>query len=62
MPLTVREAFGNALESNVLAAMAGSSIGTFYIPHFASGGSYSTELTLINAQDAPASIRIKLIE
>jgi hypothetical protein len=47
-PLIVSESFGNALESNVLPVQAPSSLTSFSIPHFASGGQYTTELTLVN--------------
>ena len=48
LPLIVRENFGNALESNVLDVKASISRTSYSIPHFASGGQYTTELTLLN--------------
>ncbi len=47
-PLIVRQDFGNALESNVMTPQELDTIASFSIPQFASGGQYSTALTLIN--------------
>jgi hypothetical protein len=47
-PLIARENFGNSLESNVLDAQRAIPLTSFTIPFFASGGQYSTELTLVN--------------
>ena len=53
--LLARSTFGNALDSNVLRAQLSSSQISYYIPHFASGGPYSTELTLANVHDSKKS-------
>lgn len=46
--LVARETYGNSFDSNVLPGQIGQSTSTFYWPHFASGGGYTTELTFIN--------------
>jgi len=51
LPLTFWSTFGNALESNVLTNQPVSTSGGFYIPHFASGGQYLTELTIVNTSE-----------
>jgi hypothetical protein len=59
-----RSMFGNAQESNVLLAQLPQNAISFYIPHFATGGQYVTELTLINAnttQTNPAEISLTLL-
>jgi hypothetical protein len=48
LPIVVRDYFGNSLESNILAAQTVIFETSFYIPFFATGGSYSTELTAVN--------------
>jgi hypothetical protein len=52
LPLVVRHGFYNDLESNVLNAQTPFSLIQFYVPHFATGGTYSTELTIINTSTA----------
>ena len=52
-----RNNFGNALESNILSAQLPSQATSLYIPHFATGGQYSTVLDLTNTN---ASITAKL--
>jgi hypothetical protein len=52
LPLIIRENFGNALESNVLDLKMSISQTAYFIPHFASGGQYSTELTLLNTDSS----------
>jgi hypothetical protein len=52
LPLIIRQNFGNALESNVLNVKSGISQTTYFIPHFASGAQYTTELTLVNTDPA----------
>jgi hypothetical protein len=47
-PLVVRNTFGNELESNALVAQPAQTLNTFYTPQFATGGQYSTELTIVN--------------
>ena len=48
-PVILRNNFGNALESNILAAQNPSSVNLLEIPHFAAGGGYTTDLAVINA-------------
>ncbi len=55
LPLLVRETFGNSLDSNVLPGQTGQSLDTFYWPHFASGGGYTTELTFIDLDPTMAA-------
>lgn len=60
-PLVARETFGNALDSNVLPGDAGTQQARFYFVHFASGGGYTTEFTLVNLDAAiPAQITLTL--
>ena len=47
-PIVFRNNFGNALDSNALSAQLPLSAVSFYVPHFATGGQYVTELTLVN--------------
>lgn len=47
-PLVARETFGNALDFNVLEGQTPVQQVRFYIPHFASGLGYETDLNLIN--------------
>jgi hypothetical protein len=54
VPLVVRGNFGNTLDSNVLKAQGAASRARYYLPHFASGGPYSTELTLVNLSPSSA--------
>jgi hypothetical protein len=62
LPLVVRDYFGNSLESNILVAQTPTVLTSFQIPFFASGGSYSTELTIVNvAPRDPADISLTLI-
>jgi hypothetical protein len=62
LPLVVRDYFGNSLESNILVAQTPTALTSFQIPFFASGGSYSTELTIVNvAPRDPADISLTLI-
>lgn len=51
-PLVARETFGNARDSNVLPADVGTQQSRYYVAHFASGGGYTTELTLVNLDAA----------
>jgi hypothetical protein len=61
LPLVVRYTFYNELEFNVLDAQTPSSKTAFYVPHFATGGTYSTELTIVNASTAAlADINVTL--
>jgi len=63
VPLVVRQVFYNAQESNVLDAQNPFSLNSFQIPHFATGGSYSTELTIINTSTAvPAELTVTLYD
>jgi hypothetical protein len=48
-PVVLRNNFGNEMESNVLRAQLQSSEMKIHVPHFASGGLYSTELNLANS-------------
>lgn len=48
-PLIVRETFGNAQESNTLQGQQFFYALRFHTPHFAAGGGFSTELTIVNA-------------
>jgi hypothetical protein len=61
--LVVRETFGNSLDSNVLPGQAGQALNTIYLPHFASGGGYTTELTLVNADlTLAANLTVTLLD
>jgi hypothetical protein len=63
VPLVVRETFGNALDSNVLPGQVGQAASTFYLPHFASGAGYTTELTLVNADlSVVANLTVVLLD
>lgn len=63
VPLVVRETFGNSYDSNVLPGRAGQALSTFYLPHFASGGGYTTELTLVNTDlTAVAGLTVTLLD
>jgi hypothetical protein len=48
-PLIPRETFGNARDNNVLFAQNGVQRSTIQIAHFASGGGYTTEINILNA-------------
>jgi hypothetical protein len=64
-PVVFRSSFGNAKESNVLTGQLPQNAISFYIPHFATGGQYVTELTLINTnatQTNPAEITVTLVD
>lgn len=54
-PLVARETFGNAFDSNVLPGDAGTQKARYYFAHFASGGGYTTEFTLVNLDAAIAA-------
>ena len=61
--LVIHNAFGNALESNVLKALPSLPVGKFYIPHFAEGGQYSTELTIVDTSyKIPAELTLTLLD
>jgi hypothetical protein len=59
-----RENFGDASEANILASpQTVASQAGFYIPHFATGDQYSTELTIINvSSNYKASIALTLLD
>jgi hypothetical protein len=64
-PVTARETFGNALDSNVLPGQPAQALTTFFWPHFASGAGYTTELTFINlfaALNTSANLTITLLD
>jgi hypothetical protein len=46
--LVVAENFGNDLDSNVLQGQIAVQRSEYVVPHFATGGGYSTELTIVN--------------
>ncbi len=46
--LVVSENYGSALESNVLQGQTKNTLTTYNIAHFASGGGYATELSLVD--------------
>ncbi len=59
----LRNNFGNSLESNVLPAQFPSTIQKSYVPHFATGGLYSTELDLVNSSSQiTAAITLTLLD
>jgi hypothetical protein len=63
VPLVARETFGNSLDSNVLPGQVGQAVSTFYLPHFASGGGYTTELTLLNTDlSVVANLTVTLLD
>lgn len=63
VPLVAMETFGNSFDSNVLPGQVGQSLETFYWPHFASGGGYTTELTLVNLDtNTTANFTVTLID
>ena len=49
VPLSVRQTFGNALESNVLAGQLSIQKQTYYLAHFASGGGYDSTVSFVNS-------------
>ena len=59
VPIVVRETFGNALDTNVLAAQWGAQKTTFLIAHYATGGGYTTELNILDV-DGTAKANITL--
>lgn len=62
-PLVAKETFGNSLDSNVLPGQVGQSSDTLYWPHFASGGGYTTELTLIDLDSSVnANLTVTLLD
>ncbi len=63
MPLVVHSIFGNALDFSVLNTQAVNSRSSYFIPHFATGGPYATELTLVNVDTGiPAEITVTLMD
>jgi hypothetical protein len=61
--VVARETFGSSLESNVLLGQAGTTQQTYYIPHYAVGGGYSTELTLVDSDaQRPADMTVTLFD
>jgi hypothetical protein len=59
-----RENFGDARESNILASpQPVASLAGFYVPHFATGDQYSTELRIVNVSTArQASVTLTLLD
>jgi hypothetical protein len=62
VPLVVRETFGNSLDSNVLTGQASQANSTFYLPHFATGGGYTTELTIVDTDVMEADLTVTLLD
>ncbi|MBZ5498523.1 MAG: hypothetical protein LAP85_19170 [Acidobacteriia bacterium] len=63
LPLVIRETFGNSLDSNVLPGQQPLQLSTFYLPHFASGGGYTSELTLVNTDvNVVANLTVTLFD
>jgi hypothetical protein len=61
--IVARITFGNALESNTLAAQVQASLQSYHVPHFAAGGQYSTELTIVNThRSRKAEIALTLLD
>ncbi len=61
--VVARETFGNSLDSNVLPAQVTLRQSTYFIPHFVSGGGYSTELNLINTDPIRAeNVTVTLLD
>ncbi len=61
--VVARSTFGNTLESNTLAAQVQASLQSYHVPHFATGGQYSTELTIVNTHGTrKAEIALTLLD
>jgi hypothetical protein len=59
----VHGVFGNALESNILPGQLPPSPPLFYVPHFATGGPYSTELAIVNTHASrSAALTLTLLD
>jgi hypothetical protein len=57
--LAVTENFGNDLDSNVLPGQIATQKSSYLVPHFVSGGGYSTELSVVNV-DASMTAHLTL--
>jgi hypothetical protein len=62
-PIAIHNTFGNSIEFSVLNAQTIDIKRFYYIPHFAAGGPYATELTLVNVDTAnTAEITLTLLD
>ena len=61
--VVVRETFGNSRDSNVVPGQIPIQRTAFYLPHFASGGGYTSELNLVNTDPSmKADIAVTLLD
>src|SRR5204863_8645171 len=55
------ESFGTASTLNYVAAQVPAELPSLYVPFFATGGGYETDLNLINSSDQPVALSAQLI-